>query len=245
MTTPVRVACIGDSIVYGAFLENREKNNWPAVLGHWLGSGYEVRNFGISGTTMLKKGNSPYWNQKAYRKALAYKPNIVIISLGANDSKHPDDRIKDAVNNWQYKADFASDHKEMIASFKTANPSVKVYACVPAPAFPGNWGINDTTIREEIAPFTGENGVGHIGQTVPEEDPHEDEVEGHPFGEPPGEVEAFVEGVGKKAEQDGIAEVDLEDVVGPIDEHPAPDHDEEYREVDPMHPADGQGVLGD
>jgi len=146
------VACIGDSIVYGAFLENREKNNWPAVLGRWLGSGWEVRNFGISGTTMLKKGNSPYWNQKAYRQALEYKPDIVIISLGANDSKHPTDQVKDAVNNWQYKADFASDYKDMIVAFKAANPSVKVYACVPVPAFPGNWGITDTTIREEVAP---------------------------------------------------------------------------------------------
>lgn len=149
----VHVACIGDSIVYGAFLENRQKNNWPTVLGRWLGSGWEVRNYGISGTTMLKKGNSPYWNQKGYQQALTYKPDIVIISLGANDSKHPTDQHKDAVNNWQYKADFAIDYKEMIASFKAANPSAKIYVCVPAPAFPGNWGINDTTIREEIAPL--------------------------------------------------------------------------------------------
>jgi lysophospholipase L1-like esterase len=41
----------------------------------------------------------------------------------------------------------------MIAAFKRANPAVKVYVCTPPPAYPGQWGINDTTIREEIAPL--------------------------------------------------------------------------------------------
>ena len=40
----------------------------------------------------------------------------------------------------------------MIAAFKADNPSIKIYVCTPLPAYPGRWGINDTTIREEVAP---------------------------------------------------------------------------------------------
>src|SRR5882672_7122818 len=48
----IRVACVGDSITYGAGVESRELNNYPAVLGKFLGSRFEVRNFGVSGATL-------------------------------------------------------------------------------------------------------------------------------------------------------------------------------------------------
>ena len=149
---PVRLACVGDSIVYGAFLDNREHNNWPAVLGRWLGPGWNVRNFGLNGATMLLKGDLPYQKQPIYQRALAFNPDILIISLGGNDSKHPNDQFTNAVNNWQYKDDYIGDYKKMIAAFRAVNPAVKIYVCTPLPAYPGRWGINGTTIREEVAP---------------------------------------------------------------------------------------------
>jgi hypothetical protein len=39
--------------------------------------------------------------------------------------------------------------------------------------------------------------------------------------------------------------MDLVNVVRPIDQQAAPDHDCQDREVDPVHPADGEGVFGD
>jgi len=149
---PIRVACCGDSIVFGAFLPNREHNNWPAVLGRWLGAGYEVHNYGLNGATMLLKGDLPYQKQPIYKQAQAFNPDIVIISLGGNDSKHPNDEFKDAANNWQHADDYISDYEKMITTFKAENPAIKIYICTPLPAFPGRWGINDTTIREEIVP---------------------------------------------------------------------------------------------
>ena len=131
-----RIACCGDSIVFGAFLEHRERNNWPAVLGRWLGAGYEVHNYGLNGATMLLKGDLPYQKQPIFRQALDFKPDILIISLGGNDSKHPNDQFKDAANNWQYKDDYVGDYEKMIATFKTNNPAIKIYICTPLPAFP-------------------------------------------------------------------------------------------------------------
>ncbi len=35
---PIRVACVGDSITYGAGVEQRGKNHYPKILGELLGA---------------------------------------------------------------------------------------------------------------------------------------------------------------------------------------------------------------
>ena len=131
-------------------------NAYPARLGQWLGTNYDVRNFGVSATTVLHRGDYPYIGRPAYTNALEFKADIVVIDFGANDSKHPNDGSLDAtnaVNNWQHKADFIGDYKEMIAAFREANPAAKIFICYPTPDFPGRWGINEKTIRDEMIPM--------------------------------------------------------------------------------------------
>lgn len=140
----IRVACVGDSITYGAGIQDREHKSYPAQLSQMLGDKWEVKNFGVSGATLLKQGDKPYHKEGAYQQALDYKPDVLIIKLGTNDSKP---------QNWQHKDDFASDYKEMIAAFRKVSPAVKVYTCLPVPAFPGNWGISDTIIKNEVIPL--------------------------------------------------------------------------------------------
>jgi len=41
----------------------------------------------------------------------------------------------------------------MIAAFRQANPAAKIFICYPTPDFPGSWGINDKTIRDEMVPM--------------------------------------------------------------------------------------------
>ena len=148
----VRVACVGDSITYGSGLHR----TYPAQLGRWLGTNYAVRNFGVSATTLLHRGDFPYIGRPAYTNALAFQPDIVVIDFGANDSKHPGDGSLDAtnaVNNWEHKADFIGDYKQMIAAFRKTNPTANIFICYPTPDFPGRWGINDKTIRDEMIPM--------------------------------------------------------------------------------------------
>lgn len=166
---PVRVACVGDSITYGYGLRDRQGEAYPVWLGRWLGTNYDVRNFGVSATTLLHRGDYPYINRPVYTNALEFKADIVVIDFGANDSKHPGDGSLDAtnaVNNWQFKTDFIGDYKEMIAAFRQANPAAKIYLCYPTPDFPGRWGINDRTVRDEMIPMirtvAGETGAGVI-----------------------------------------------------------------------------------
>ncbi len=166
LASPVRVACVGDSITWGYGISNREHDSYPAQLAVVLGTNWDVRNFGVNATTLLHQGDLPYVKQTAYARALAFKPDVAVIDFGANDSKHPGDGSLDAahaVNNWQYQTNFVHDYEEMIAAFRQANPAVKIFICLPTPDYPGRWGINDRTIRVEMIPLirrvAGESGV--------------------------------------------------------------------------------------
>jgi len=156
LASPVRVACVGDSITWGYGLSNREDNCYPAQLAVMLGTNWVVRNFGVNATTLLHQGDLPYVKQPACHQALGFKPDVAVIDFGANDSKHPGDgslEATNAVNNWQYQTNFVHDYEEMIAAFRQANPDAKIFICLPTPDYPGRWGINDRTIRVEMIPM--------------------------------------------------------------------------------------------
>lgn len=140
----VRVACIGNSITFGAGIKNRSRDSYPSVLARMLGDNYWVKNFGVNARTMLNKGDHPYMNEPAYKNALAFNPNIVVIKLGTNDSKS---------FNWKYKADFMKDAQNMINAFKGLPSQPKIYLCYPSKAYLTGDGINDDIISKEIIPM--------------------------------------------------------------------------------------------
>jgi lysophospholipase L1-like esterase len=136
---PVRVACVGDSITEGIGTQNPKQDSYPAKLQEVLGTGWSVQNFGVGGRTMLRKAD-PF----DHHPALSSRPDIVIIALGTNDSKTP---------IWSgHKNEFVGDYVAMIKEFQSQPNHPKVYACLPVPAFPGNWGITEDVIRDEIIP---------------------------------------------------------------------------------------------
>jgi len=142
-----KVACVGDSITYGAGIEERAENSYPVQLGRILGDRWEVRNFGVNAATLLKKGDKPYWSLPDYSAALAFNPDVVIIKLGTNDSKP---------QNWKYKDEYVSDYVELIRSFQELESSPNVWICYPVPAYPGRWGITDTVMKDEVIPLIDE-----------------------------------------------------------------------------------------
>jgi len=141
------VACVGDSITYGSGISDRANDSYPAQLQRILAQydpAWEVRNFGVSGATLLARGDKPYIRQSAYTSAMAYNPDIVIIKLGTNDSKP---------QNWQYKDDFISDYGNMIDAFRALPSQPEVWICKPVPAFRVNFSIRPDVIRDEILPM--------------------------------------------------------------------------------------------
>lgn len=140
---PIRVACVGNSITYGAGIQNRERDSYPAVLGQMLGPSYDVRNFGFSARTMLMKGDFPYMKEKMYQEVLDYNPDIIILKLGTNDSKP---------QNWAHKKDFPKDMQKMLNAFKSLPASPKIYLCYPAKVHRLQYTINDSIIVNGIIP---------------------------------------------------------------------------------------------
>jgi lysophospholipase L1-like esterase len=158
----VRVACIGNSITDGHGIEMAPVNGYPALLQRQLGNGYWVKNFGVSGRTLLNHGDMPYTNETAWKDALAFNPDIVVIKLGTNDSKP---------QNWKYAAEFKQDLQQMITTLcpalaqsakkgkkassklSTLNAKPKIYLCTPIPAFKSSWNISDDVITNEIIPI--------------------------------------------------------------------------------------------
>jgi lysophospholipase L1-like esterase/pimeloyl-ACP methyl ester carboxylesterase len=142
----IRVACIGDSITYGAFIENREVNSFPAQLGAMLGESYEVKNFGRSGATLLSKGDLPYRDTEEYKQALAFNPDVVFIKLGTNDAKS---------QNSLYLADeFVKDYKLLIESYKNLAAAPRIILLVPVPVFTKDtFGIVSSVVTENIIPM--------------------------------------------------------------------------------------------
>lgn len=145
-----RVACVGDSITYGSGIPNRMTGSYPAQLGQMLeqyADQWEVRNFGVSGATLLRRGDLPYVQQSAYTQARQWLPDIVIIMLGTNDSKP---------QNWARKEEYVPDYLTLIDSFAELASHPSIWICKPVPAFQLRWGINPDVIRDEIGPLINE-----------------------------------------------------------------------------------------
>jgi len=140
----IRVACIGDSITFGSGIKFRTRDSYPAQLARMLGEKWNVCNFGVSGATMLKNGDKPYWEQQALGDAMAYNPHVVVIKLGTNDTKP---------QNWKFKDQFVSDYCDMIEHFKNLPAEPRIWICKPVPAYPERWGISDERIENEVVPL--------------------------------------------------------------------------------------------
>lgn len=135
----IKVACIGDSITEGS-----GPDAYPVVLGAMLGTNYQTRNFGVSGRTLLRNGDYPYWREQAFRNATNYAPDIVTIKLGTNDSKP---------QNWRFKHQFARDLADMVDVFANLPSRPKVLLCFPVPAYGVNFDISPEIIRNEVIPL--------------------------------------------------------------------------------------------
>ena len=138
----VKVACVGDSITEGYGLAVQSKTGYPVVLNRILGDNYSVLNLGRSATTLQKHGDFPYWICKEFSDVFAYKPDIIVIKLGTNDTKP---------QNWN-QDNYKNDYQALIDTFKTISTNPKIYLCLPVPAFKTRWGINDSTVVHGVIP---------------------------------------------------------------------------------------------
>ncbi len=144
----IRVACIGNSITDGHGIR-RETETYPSQLQNMLGADYLVKNFGVSGRTMINNGNRPYMKENAWKDAQAFCPDIVVIKLGTNDSKPV---------NWDtHSSEYSADMQKMIDTLNALPSKPKILLCTPivgnhqAGDNPQNQ-CRDKVIRDEVIP---------------------------------------------------------------------------------------------
>ena len=143
-SAPIRVACVGDSITHGAGAD--PGFSYPDQLQKLLGDHWQVKNFGVSARTLLRQGDFPYWKEKAFTNAQNFRPDVVIILLGTNDTKP---------QNWVHRDEFRKDYTDLVNVFLGLPKRPDVFICTPPPVpDPGNYGINEAGVQGEIPIIT-------------------------------------------------------------------------------------------
>ena len=152
---PIRVACVGDSITQGYELPSGK--SYPDQLQEMLGAEWKVSNFGVSGRTLMKRGDVPYWKENAYQDALKLQADVVIIMLGTNDAKP---------KNWSNGEEFTADYTEFVKSFQTSPAKPRIYVCRPCPVLgAGNFEIDGQIVKSQVKLIDGivkQMGLGMI-----------------------------------------------------------------------------------
>lgn len=136
---PIKIACVGNSITEGPGRDNPD--SYPLQMQALLGDAYKVVNFGVSGRTLLRKGDYPYWNEPQFEEVKSFQPDVLVIMLGTNDSKP---------QNWAHAAEFRQDYLDMITEFRASMPADgKVYVILPVPVTRVNFGITPDVMNNE------------------------------------------------------------------------------------------------
>lgn len=141
----VRIACVGDSITFGAYLENRKSVCYPTVLQNMLGGHFQVRNFGFNGATVQNTGDRPYRKQAKFQKSLDFAPDIVLIMLGTNDTK---------TENWTDIDTFMKEYEAFIGCYEELPSSPQIVLMTSSAVF-GNgkkrraYTIADEKVKQE------------------------------------------------------------------------------------------------
>ena len=147
----IRLACIGDSITYGAgvMLGGREKKVWTALLNNLLGEDYQVLNYGISGSTLQREGDKSYRDFPQLEKAKEANPSCYILMLGTNDSKPYNwdaQRYEAQLSEWITElGDSGDDHRLVLMT--------PPYTCPARGKKEVAFDISNEVIRDEIRPI--------------------------------------------------------------------------------------------
>jgi acyl-CoA thioesterase-1 len=112
-----KIACVGASTTSGD--GSSAGHHYPDELQRLVAPDGEVKNFGVSGTTMLRNVSASYWKTPQLGQATAYLPDVVIIWFGGNDAKP---------ENWTtHKGEFLGDYEAMLRLFQGLSSHPRTY----------------------------------------------------------------------------------------------------------------------
>ncbi len=138
-----KVACIGDSLTYG---HSWNYQSYPVYLQEQLGSGVQVKNFGVNGCAVTNR-NEPnyqlkYDTLKEYTNSKNFAPDIVVIMLGSNDGF-----------NWTGSAPtFEEEYRKLIDSYIDNGAQQIVLLTSPPTLTPNAFNLPNDVIKTEVCP---------------------------------------------------------------------------------------------
>ncbi len=141
----MKVACIGNSITFGMYLDDPSTESYPAQLQQLLGGQYSVTNYGSPGRTLLNGFLVSYINSAQFNSSIAQYNDIVIIVLGTNDTQPP---YQPSVDN------FINDYKALINqynNFPAQDPSIFIIG-LPPPILENYDGHSNEFLVNQIIP---------------------------------------------------------------------------------------------
>eukprot|EP01134_Creolimax_fragrantissima_P004475 CFRG4475T1 len=158
----IRIACLGDAITSGngsshpgtsKEIYSFERGNYPIILESMLRSRFSkknitVRNYGRSGAQILIAGaDIPYFQTKEHMFAISYRPNVVVLMLGTNDSK-----VK--IWNNALRDQFIKNLATLLMSLSYKyGCRPKLWLMIPPPILEDNFELNGQILRNEVNPL--------------------------------------------------------------------------------------------
>lgn len=141
---PVRVACIGTEITAGFDLSGGDRDAYPARLQRLLGKGYQVRTFSRPGMTIVRAGDRRGRADGAYRDALRFLPDIVLLELGLHDAGRSGGAGGKSID---------SAYTAILSSFAQLASHPRIVALLPTPLFTRDTTIlSPTILQQEVIP---------------------------------------------------------------------------------------------
>ena len=131
----IRVACIGDSIT--------ELSTYPTDLEELLGCNYYVREFGVTGSTVVVNSYTPYLYEPRFSAAKLFLPDIVVILLGTNDAR---------ADNYQSIDEFVADYKQLVGELQALESNPKIYLVKPPPIFENELELSNDNLVNGVIP---------------------------------------------------------------------------------------------
>lgn len=131
----IRVACIGDSIT--------ELSTYPTDLEELLGCNYYVREFGVTGSTVVVNSYTPYLYEPRFSAAKLFLPDIVVILLGTNDAR---------ADNYQSIDEFVADYKQLVGELQALASNPKIYLVKPPPIFENELELSNDNLVDGVIP---------------------------------------------------------------------------------------------
>lgn len=150
----MHIACVGDSITYGAGVADADGNRsedvtWPYMLEERFNHEVQVLNYGVCGRTLMHNTGYSYTDTDYFRLSQECGANGYLILLGTNDSK---------AELWDAAA-YEAELEEFAASYLNLPGTPDVVLVTPPCAFAEDgsetaaYGIRNDVIRDEICPI--------------------------------------------------------------------------------------------